>query len=647
MSAITGIIHFNKEPINQIDGARMMKAFNHFPVDSVQTWNDRNAFFCCHSQWITPESISEKLPYFDTHRQLVITADAIIDNRQELFERLNIKPVEQKQMGDSELILLAYEKWGEDCPRFLIGDFAFMIWDVKKQRLFGARDFSGGRTLYYHQSVHHFAFCTIIEPLLTLPYVQKQLNEDWLAGFLAVSAVVDTVDVSSTPYKNIVQIPPSHSISVVGGKITLKRYCTLSTGETLQLRSSEEYIEAFQSVFNEAVTSRLRTFRPIGSHLSGGLDSGSVVSFAVKQLREDKKPLHTFSYIPPSDFNDYTPKYLMTDERPLIQSTVQYVGGIKDHYLDFEGRNPFSEIDDFLDLLEMPYKFFENSFWIKGVFEKAHQEGIGILLSGGRGNLSISWGSALDYYSVLLKKLKWFQLFKELNQYSQNVGGARFRRIPGIARLAYPFLDRVFPSSLQDSHPVLINQHFAQRTNVYTKLQEHGLNSMGWLSSPSIYEHRKNHFEELFHWNATNTLATKLSLRYSLVKRDPTNDLRVIRFCLSLPEEQYVQNGIDRLLIRRSTENYLPDNVRLNQKIKGVQGADWVHRMTSHWNKFMDEVQQLRKDERILEYLDGSSINKAFEYAHAQGPKPEMAANAEYRLLMRSLIVNRFLKKFH
>ncbi|WP_316569196.1 lasso peptide isopeptide bond-forming cyclase [Neobacillus sp. YIM B06451] len=645
MSAITGIIHFNDEPVN--DSKKMMKALDHFPVDTIQTWNDGNAFFCCHSQWITPESVGETLPYYDCKAQLTITADAIIDNRYELFEMLNIKPFEQKNITDSQLLLHAYKKWGEECPRFLIGDFAFMIWDKKKQLLFGARDFSGGRTLYYNSCGQRFAFCTTIEPLFTLPYVRKELNEGWLAEFLAVSSVVDTVDVSSTPYKNIAQLPPSHSISVAGGKINLKRYCTLNAGKPLILRSSDEYVEAFQSVFNQAVQCRLRTYRAIGSHLSGGLDSGAVVSFAVKQLSLEKKPLHTFSYIPPSDFNDYTPKYLLPDERPFIQSTVHFLGGIKNHYLDFDGRNPFSEINDFLEILEMPYKFFENSFWIKGVFEKAHQVGAGVLLSGGRGNLSISWGSALDYYAVLLKRMKWIKLFKELNHYSQNVGGARLRRIPGIARLAYPFLDRIFPSNPQDPFSVMINPDFAKKTNVHTKLKEHGMDSTGWLSTSNIFEHRKNHFEELFHWNATNTLATKLSVRYSLWKRDPTNDLRVIRFCLSVPEEQYVQNGMDRSLIRKSTKNYLPDKVRLNQKIKGVQGADWLHRMGPYWNNFIDELEQLTKDERILEYIDGQTFKKAFERAKKEGPRPEMAPAGEYRLLMRSLILFRYLKRFN
>ena len=111
-----------------------------------------NVFFGCHAQWITPESIGEPFPYYDYERQLTITADAIIDNREELFERLQIDSDKRKTMPDSQLILLAYYKWGEDSPKYLVGDFAFMIWDEREKKLFGARDFSGSRTLYYYQN---------------------------------------------------------------------------------------------------------------------------------------------------------------------------------------------------------------------------------------------------------------------------------------------------------------------------------------------------------------------------------------------------------------------------------------------------------------------------------------------------------------
>ncbi|MFH7456912.1 asparagine synthase-related protein, partial [Pseudomonas syringae group genomosp. 7] len=78
----------------------------------------------------------------------------------------------------------------------------------------------------------------------------------------------------------------------------------------------------------------------------------------------------------------------------------------------------------------------------------------------------------------------------------------------------------------------------------------------------SAYEIRKTQFLQPYYWSINGTYTTKLSLYHSLWDRDPTNDLRVIRFCLSVPETQFVQNGQDRSLIRRATENLLPDDIR-------------------------------------------------------------------------------------
>lgn len=643
MSAITGILHFNKEPIESEQCRGLLKGLQNFPADDVQAWMKPYIFFGCHAQWITPESIGERLPYYDYERQLTITADAIIDNREELFDSLLVEKGERKNIPDSQLILLAYSKWGENVPKYLIGDFAFMIWDERNRRLFGARDFSGGRTLYYFRNQQKFAFCTTIKPLFSLSCVNKELNEQWLAEYLAISSVIDTADTSITPYKNIEQLPPAHCISVTEGKIDLTRYCTLATREKLKLKSNEEYVEAFQDVFQKAVNSRLRTHKQVGAHLSGGLDSSSVVSFAAKHLQHGNKPLHTFSYIPQNNFIDYTPKYLMPNESSFIQSTVEYVPGLKAQFLTFDSKNSFSEIDDLLETVETPYKYFENSFWLKGMFEKASEEGIGVLLNGGRGNLSISWGSALDYYSTLLKKLQWVKLFRELDLYSKNAGGPRLRRIPAIGRIAFPKLYKVLEKDSSISFPILINPEFASRTRVFSKLQNYGINETGWISTSNVFEQRKQHFESLFHWNATNTLATKLSLRYGVWKRDPSNDIRVIRFCLSVPEEQYVQKGLDRALIRRATEDYLPDKVRLNQRIKGVQGADWVHRMKPCWEAFIEEANQLSKDKRVLEYMNGSLINQALLKVK-EGAQCEKATDPHYRTLMRSLVVYRFLK---
>jgi asparagine synthase (glutamine-hydrolysing) len=644
MSAIAGIIHLKKEPVPFEYGRNIMKGLEKFPADDIQVWHKHNAFIGNHAQWITPESVGEQQPFYDSERQCVITADAIIDNREELFEKLQVERSKQKHMPDSQLILLAYYKWGEDSPKHLVGDFAYMIWDERNQKIFGARDFSGSRTLYYYKDHERFAFCTTIMPLFTLPGVKKELNEQWMAEFLAIYGTVDAIDTSITVYKQITQLPPSHSISIEKNKVSVSRYCKLEPLKNLNLKTNEEYIEAFRDVFQSAVSSRLRTHRNVGSHLSGGLDSGSVVSFAVKHLKKEGKQLHTFSYVPTDDFvNDFVPSNRIADERPFIKSTVEYVGNIKDHYLDFQGRSPFTDIDDVLDAMEMPYKFFENSIWLKGIFEKAREEEVGVLLNGGRGNLTVSWGSALDHYANLLSRLKIIRYLRELKHYSRSIGVKKYELYLFTRKLAFPNIYRFLKGEESIQFPVIINPELANKTGVFNLLKEHGMSVSG-TAGPNIYESRKMHFEELFHWNATNTIGTKLSLRNRLWKRDPTNDKRVIQFCLALPEDQYVQNGMDRALIRRVTENMLPEKVRLNQNIRGIQGVDWVHRMASSWDEFRKELREMEKDQTIFEFLDPNIIKKYISKV-SEVPSPEAAIDSEYRMLMRSLIVYRFIKK--
>ncbi|NQX60369.1 asparagine synthase-related protein [Paenibacillus qinlingensis] len=645
MSAITGIFQLNEQqPVSLAHGELLMKALEKYPADDIQTWGNEHIFLGCHAQWITPESVGEQVPYYDDERQLAITADAILDNRNELFEQLQIEQNRRKGFPDSALILLAYRKWGEEAPKYLIGDYAFMIWDTKKHQLFGARDFTGSRTLYYHHSQTSFTFCTTIEPLLALPYIEKKLNEEWLAEFLAITSVIDTVDVESTVYKHIEQIPPSHSIVVKAGKVTLTKYCTFSAGKQLKLKSNEEYEEAFRDVFQSAVTARLRTHRNVGSQLSGGLDSGSVVSFAARALQKQKKQLYTYSSIPEENFSDWTKRNTIADERPLIKSTVAYVGNIQDQYFDFAGKSALSEVDEWLDIMEMPYKFFENSVWIKGIYEKAHQQDIGVLLNGGRGNFTISWGPAMQYYASLMRKLSLVHLYDEVCKFSVRMESGRAHILKLAAQKAFPGIHQLFSKGTQqEPPPQLLNPELAKKTNIIQKLEAKGMLA-GVQLTKNLDKERIMHFQQLNLWSTSNTSTSKLSLRYKLQGRDPTNDLRVIRFCLSLPMEQYIQKGQDRALIRRSMHNLLPDDIRLNQRIRGIQGTDVIHRMTPNWPAFIDEVQQLSKDPMASQLLNVPVLHSAISNIR-NAPEANAAFSPDFRILMRSLIVYRFLKK--
>ncbi len=187
MSAIAAIYGFNREPALPEHGSLMMEAMDQYPADQRAVWQKENIMLMCHAQWVTEQSAQEILPYYDAHRGLAITADAIIDNRDELMEQLQVPQHDTKSITDSEILLKAYEKWSEQMVEKLVGDFSFILWDERKQLLLGARDFSGARTLYFHRNKQQLSLCTAINPLLSLPYIKKELNDQWLAEFLAIT----------------------------------------------------------------------------------------------------------------------------------------------------------------------------------------------------------------------------------------------------------------------------------------------------------------------------------------------------------------------------------------------------------------------------------------------------------------------------
>ncbi|MHA6480423.1 asparagine synthase-related protein [Paenibacillus sp. strain BS8-2] len=638
MSVMAGVIQFDR-PLQPSDGtADFMEAVRHFPGNAFETWEEGTALLGCRSQWITPESVQERLPFRDGESGLVITADAIIDNRGQLYEQLGIGGDRRNEIPDSELILHAYRKWGSETPNYLVGDFAFVIWDENRRRLFGARDQLGSRTLYYHRSRNSFSFCSVVRPLFSLPGIDKRLAEERFAEFLAIPTLLDAVDVHTTYYADIFQLPPAHSFTLQEGKLAVARYGSFLPERSLTLGSDDEYVEAFQEIFQESIRARLRTFKGVGVTLSGGLDSGSVSAFAAGMLAGVGKSLQAYSYIPERDFIDWTPRSMFADESPYIQSVVDHVGNMNANYLDFPGISPFTEIDEWMDGLEAPYKNFENAFWVKGIHEEAARQEIGVLLTGARGNYTISWGSAIGYYSLLLKRLQWLPLYREISLYGRQLGTGR-------KRIARAIRQQVFPEKgvpFEPGVPPLIDPEFARSSGVFDKLSPYDVGLRE--SAYRMMTEREDYFGNQAVLNMQGTISAKSSYRLGIWERDATSDIRLIKFCLAIPVEQYVKDGFGRSLIRRATEHRLPDKVRLNQRTRGVQGMDWVHRTMPRWRFIVEELRALCGDERAARYLNVMQVKESLGKA---GPdlRPEQADDPHLKLLMRSLIAYRFLKR--
>ena len=143
---------------------RMNSILAHRGPDGAVVWHNGVVGLGHRMLHTTPESLREVLPLVNRGADLVITADARIDNREELIASLDLKHRPAAELADSELILAAYEKWGDHSPEKLLGDFAFVIWDGRQRSLFCARDHFGVKPFYYfYRPGHLFAFASEIK----------------------------------------------------------------------------------------------------------------------------------------------------------------------------------------------------------------------------------------------------------------------------------------------------------------------------------------------------------------------------------------------------------------------------------------------------------------------------------------------------
>ncbi|WP_274649404.1 asparagine synthetase B family protein [Paenibacillus humicola] len=638
MSVIAGIHNYDSDPVSHEDCGRLMHALQMYQTDELSGWRGDSVFLGCGVKRVTPESLGEKLPYEDKELGLVITADAVIDNREELFERLQVER-QRRNMPDSELILLAYRKWLIDAPQYLIGDYAFVVWDRKRRLLFGARDPIGNRTLYYHQNGSRFSFATTIEPLLTLNDRHVSINETWLAEFLALPAEYESADPFSTAYNGIGQLPPAYSFTLMNGFWSTLQYEKLRPAQIPQFKTNESYEEAFREVFAQAVRSRLRTHKAVGAALSGGLHSGSVAGLSAKELQKEHKPLHTFSYVPPGDAAHRTVSDPVNDERSLIKQMVRHIGGTSDHNLYFPENSPLSDMDEWLDILEMPYKFVDNSFWTKDIHKQAAEWDIGILLTGFGGKQSVSWGSPVDYYAYLLKRFRWMRLYRELGPYSRSTKLGRTRLLSMIGRSAF---SRRTGNAAYAGEPILIHPDFARSMHVRELLRHFDADIGG--GTAFTLEGRARLLESMTFSSMQGTRRTKLSLRYGVMERDPFLDVRLIRFCLALPLEQFVQHGMNGALLRRAMKGDLPDTVRLNPRVCGIHGEAWVYGLLKDLKRIAEDIDALCKNDAANEYLNIPQIKASFHKVDRH-PRPGLALVPDLQLLMRGLAVHRFLHK--
>lgn len=613
MSAIVGIYYRDGRPVAESTVAEMLKRLAHRGTDGSSLWCGGAVGLGQVMLWTTPESLKERLPLVDSAANLVLTADARIDNRDELLPELFGSNVDGASISDSEVILAGYKKWGRDCPEKFVGDFAFAVWDPKNTRIFCARDHFGLRPFHYFLSDQMFVFATELKALLCVPGVPRRLNELRVADFLAG---IDE-DKEITPYQQILRLPPAHSLEVTEHGRHLKNYWNLDPSRELRLNSNEEYADAFREQFTEAVRCRLRSAFPVGSMLSGGLDSSSITCVARDLSAASGQSLRTFSAI--------YDNARQSDERPYI-GTVLAQNGVKPNYVRADESTPLAE---FADVVWQQDDFITsgNHFIQRELCRAAAGQGVRVVLDGYDGDTTVSHGTG--YLIELARTGRWLKLSRESRGYTRHFDNVTapevfwwylrrywvdlhmppalkpaWRKLRAIPRRLRP---RTGPARLTE-FPQIINSDFARRIGLAERRQAmKKVRSNGPLTTE-----RQAHYSRLTWALMTGALESlnKVGGACGVEYRFPFFDKRLAEFCLSLPPEQKLNRGWNRIVMRRAMEGILPKEVQWRGG-KGDLSANFERGMRAERDQ-IDEL--LITDSQVIErYVDIGSVRAAYQ----------------------------------
>jgi len=240
MSGIVGLWHLDGRPADRRRVARMTDTLSHRGPDDRGVWTGESVGFGHRMLETTPESAAETQPLTGRGGELVVAADARIDNRDDLIGALRLDDRFASPITDSEVILAAYEKWEDSCPEHLVGAYAFILWDRAEPCLLCARDHLGINPLCYYKGPHHFVAASELKALFASGMVPRRINEERVAEHL----VVAPRDATSTFYENVYHVPPAHVLTVSPASVRKTRYWTLDTERELRLDSEEAYAEA-------------------------------------------------------------------------------------------------------------------------------------------------------------------------------------------------------------------------------------------------------------------------------------------------------------------------------------------------------------------------------------------------------------------
>jgi len=542
-------------------------------------------------------SPSGHTPMRSADGQLTICFNGEIYNYIELRAELAALGHAFRSTGDTEVLLAAYQEWGERCVERFNGMWAFAIWDSRRGQLFCSRDRFGVKPFYYVKTRAQFAFASEPKALwasgLTAPKPNQIILQDFLAGY-------EASDLNATMFAGIAQLPAGHCVSVTADEFRIWRYWSLPVNTDFGPSTFDDAQAAtVREKLTDAVRLRLRADVPIGTCLSGGLDSSAIVVLTSQLLQRDHG---IAAHLIGSQQKTFTAAYEdpAADERHFAAQVVQQTSAA--WYLTFPSAEKLqAELETFIwHHDEPPITTSMYAQW--DVMRLAHQHGIKVLLDGQGSDELLAGYLPFDIYlAQALVNGHWRALWPEMRAIAR-VGSRSTPQV--LSRLAGRLLPQVAQSWLQKQRP-------ARLVGLDRSVVDHAV-SRRWRNFDAAGQRNlPRHLAQLATHNLPRLLRAedRNSMAFSIEARTPFLDVRLAEYVSQLPANARIREGWSKYVLRRAMEAVLPAEIVWRRDKKGFVTPEgrWLRQMRP-------TLQELfRSSPRLSAWLRLTELQRALE----------------------------------
>lgn len=616
MSAIYGVV-----PIEDIDVNLPLQSIQsvyraRYQGDRSRCSVEERVGLGALEQWVRQSDQSTALPYKTAAIHIVV--DTMLDYREELAQSIGYDFTDST--SDCELIGAAYMKWGVACVQHLYGPFAFALYDATESKLILARDRLGERSLCYAQNETMFVFSTTAKPLGEL--LGRLHDETFFEAYALSPFLPADATPYATPWQGVTHLGPGQLLTFHEGQATVETYWTYETKEKLTLANEQDYYELFEKTLEAATYECLDVEGEIGLMLSSGLDSTTVAAFAEPILKQRKQKLHGYTHVPLTAYEDDA--RLLGNERPLVEELLKQYDGINQTWVENPSKNSYNTIDEWLDIVEMPYGFFINAPWLLEIHQLAQKKGIKVILNGKHGNSTVSHGSLASYHYELLQHKQW-RRFKEDVAYLNHKQRSLFATEKSLLRT-------VLVPPLQEKR---LSRFYKEQAKCAFRPER--LRNVIYLFDQLPLRTTTDKMEFIYRSpdpHERGVISTLCSLHFNCIIRDPTSDSKLIDLCAQLPIELFSSNGVSKKIVRTIMKNRLPELILNPKRAKGKQSADWSLRLENEKQAILDEAKVCQTS-----FLMNTYRSEYFDTRRIEETLTDLWAT---KLLLRAFALKRF-----